>query len=593
MVLRGLRKPLTLIGPVVLAAAALAACTVSDSDDCSVSGTCPGQAGEAGSGAEGGDGQGTGGSSGSSAGTPGAAGMDDGGRGGTGGVGDAGEAGVGGGGDAGAGGEGVDIEPPTLEAFAPDDGSVDVERDIEMTAELSEAVDEATVTEASVRLAGPEGEVAGTASVDENVISFVPDRPLYLLGTYTFTLDETIADLAGNKLEASASAEFQVRDGRFSEPTYPFGESERRELTGFRGNALGDAFVGTESLPNYENIVTGLYHAAENRWTTALVPDASGSVSSLGIDSQRRAVLSWTAYPIFDWARYDQATGFTPIAGPSAAPRIIVTPEGQALAITWDETALRYVSRVLNLSTGDLGPGEELPLGSDANLAPVTSGERFAVVNLRPIMDGEELQGEELAITWKGSTGWGANEPLAFAADIGGYSCDSDEEGNIIVVWDEAGAVRSRVYEPSQNAWTAPVPVMTRTPPVLMGAVVMTAGRAIVTVQKFAPDSAGWAAIYETGGWDEDAIVLLDEPLIGSVAPTIDSRGNALVVWGDDLTARRYVAGSGWSEASPLDLRVYLFNRWAVGAPDGSVIVANMDVDQLDQPRVPVFVRFE
>jgi hypothetical protein len=523
--------------------------------------------------------------------------MDDGGRGGTGGSEDSGGAGVGGSsagagdGGAGVGGGGVDDEAPTVETFTPDDGSHDVERDIEVTAELSEPIDEATVTETSVTLTGPDGAVTGILSVDENVISFVPDRPLYILGGYTFTLADTIADLAGNTLEASASTEFQVREGRWSEPTYPFGQMGPRVFPQFDRNLLGDVIVGTETYPGYENSVAGLYNAAENRWTIAEFPDPQGRFSGVGIDSMRRVALSWSMWPNgFGWSSFGEATGFSPIGALPGAAGITVTPGGQALAIGWDEMASRYVTRVHSLAGGSTGPIEQTPLGPGTNYGFITSGERFAIVSLRPVMDGDEI-----AVMWKESTGWGPLEPLAFAPDIATYSCDSDEEGNIILVWiDDVGNVKSRVYEPAQNAWTMPAPLMTVVPPAMVGGLDMTAGNAIVSIQKFAPDSAVWAAIYEAGvGWDEESIVLLGEPLIGSVAVSLDPRRNAVAIFHDDLMARRYVSGSGWSEAEPLDHRVYLFNRFAAGAPDGSVIVANMSVDEKDQIEVPLFVRFE
>jgi hypothetical protein len=136
------------------------------------------------------------------------------------------------------GGSGDDTERPAIVSITPDDGEVDIERDVTVTAELSEAIDESSVTNTSVKLNGPDGDVAGIASVDGNTISFAPERKLNLLGTYTFTIDETVADLAGNTLEESASAEFRVRDGRWSEPVFPFG-TVPREVRAFGRNAAG------------------------------------------------------------------------------------------------------------------------------------------------------------------------------------------------------------------------------------------------------------------------------------------------------------------------------------------------------------------
>jgi hypothetical protein len=513
--------------------------------------------------------------------------MDDGGGGGTGGSSTGGS-----GGSAASGGEGgTDDGPPTVEAFTPSDGSSDVERDIEVTAELSEPIDESTVTEASVTLTGPDGEVAGTLSVDENVISFVPERPLYLLGTYTFALDDTVADLDGNTLEGPASAEFQVRDGRWSEPTYPFGEAERRVTTRFQRNALGDVIVGTEIWPSYANVVGGVFHAAEDRWTTGEVPDAVGAVSGLGIDAQARAVIGWNpSSGSGGWAQLVEGTQWIPLGALQFGPEVTVTPGGQVMATYWDGGASRYMTRVQNLGGSSLGPVEQTPLGGGADVQIATSRDRFAALSVRAVTGGEEL-----AVTWRISTGWGALEPLASAPDIYNFRCDSDEEGNIIVVWVDAGDVWSRVYQRAQNTWTTPEFIVTVSPDALLGNIDMTAGNAVLSINSFDPAPATWAAVYLAAtGWDQDSIVKLDEPWTGwAVAVAIDPRGNAIAGWHSDLKYRRYVLGSGWSATSLVEGYVNPYYQWAAGAPDGSVTVVTTEALNMDEYRVPFAVRFE
>jgi hypothetical protein len=585
MDLRSVHTPYALVG-VFVATTVPIACT-DEFEGCRASRTCPSQGGDGnGSGGEAGDGIMTGGSSGSGSGTTGAAGMDDGGGGGTGGS-------SGSGGSAASGGEGgADDGPPTVEAFTPSDGSTAVERDIEVTAELSEPIDEATVTETSVTLTGPDGEVAGTLSVDGGVISFVPERPLYLLGTYTFTLDDTVADLDGNTLEEPASAEFHVRDGRWSEPTFPFGQSERRVTTEFQRNAFGDAVVGTETWPGYENVVAGVYLAAEDRWITGRVPNATGFVSGLGIDTQGRAAIGWQpSSGSGGWSQFGEAAGWSAFGSLGEAPiDVTVTPEGQALATLYDDSVSRYVTRLQSLGGGSLGPVEQTPLGANSPPKFLATRERFAAVGVRPVSGGEEL-----AISWKVSTGWGTLEPLASAPEIGSFRCESDEEGNIIVVWVDAGDVYSRVYERARNAWTKPEFVVAVSPDAIPGNIDMTAGNAVLSINSFDPASATWAAVYLAGvGWDQESIVKLDEPWSGwAVAVAMDSQGNALAAWHSDLKYRRYIPGSGWSAVSPIEGYVNPYYQWAAGAPDGSVLVVTTDALNMDEYRVPFAVRFE
>ena len=79
--------------------------------------------------------------------------------------------------------------------------------DVTVTAELSEALDPATVTDTSVTLTGP-GSTAVPATVTYNAstdtISLDPDADLAPGTTYTVSLGTTIEDLAGNALGATS-----------------------------------------------------------------------------------------------------------------------------------------------------------------------------------------------------------------------------------------------------------------------------------------------------------------------------------------------------------------------------------------------------
>src|SRR5688572_18605416 len=227
-----LHKRHALFGILAAAIAIPTGCMSDQFEGCEASRTCPpSKGGEAGVGGDGESGDtNTGGGSGDSN----TGGSSDTGHGGS--AGSSGDAG----GEGGSGGADDDGAPPTIVSFAPADGDVDVERDITVTVTFSEPIDERSVTETSVALSGPDGEVSGTLSVDGDVISFVPERKLNLLGTYVLGIDETIADLEGNTLGESASAEFRVRDGRWSEPEYPFGRAESQAAGYFQRHARGD-----------------------------------------------------------------------------------------------------------------------------------------------------------------------------------------------------------------------------------------------------------------------------------------------------------------------------------------------------------------
>jgi hypothetical protein len=141
-------------------------------------------------------------------------------------------------------GNGDDTTRPTIVSITPDDGDSGVERDVTITVEFSEPIDPSTITGASVVLEGPDGDGRRHANVDGNILSFAPDEPLVLLGAYALAIDDTIADRSGNNLARAEGADFQVRDGEWSAPAFPFGRSIARTVMGFQKNSLGDAVVG-------------------------------------------------------------------------------------------------------------------------------------------------------------------------------------------------------------------------------------------------------------------------------------------------------------------------------------------------------------
>jgi hypothetical protein len=393
-------------------------CSGGDFEGCEASRTCPVKGGESGegSGGESGGGNDTGGRAGNSSG--GNAGTSSGGSSAGSGSDDGGEAGTGGTG----GSDGEDTEEPTIVSITPGDGDVDVERDVTVTIEFSEAIDEDSVTATSVVLTGPDGDVAGTLGVDGNVVEFTPEKKLYLLGDYELTIDETIADLAGNALERGEMAGFKVRDGRWGEPMYPFGETERRVMTQLESNTSGDVIVGTEIWPDRQNVIAGIYHAEDGQWITRELPGAASAVGGLGIDLERRAAIGLNDG---GWFVLGGSGSWTRIESLPSSPYIEVTSGGLAVATYWEPSLPSYVSRVHDLGSATTGSVQQIPRDVTSTLQIVSSLDRVAILSVRPVSSGEEL-----AVLWKESSGWTTPEPLASAASLGYFNADSDEQGN-------------------------------------------------------------------------------------------------------------------------------------------------------------------
>ncbi len=100
----------------------------------------------------------------------------------------------------------VDTAAPTVTDRSPLADATGVAVDVTVTAELSEALDPATVTATSVTLAAGSTAVPASVDYDEltDTISLDPTADLAPGTTYTVSLGTTIEDLAGNTLAATS-----------------------------------------------------------------------------------------------------------------------------------------------------------------------------------------------------------------------------------------------------------------------------------------------------------------------------------------------------------------------------------------------------
>ena len=491
----------------------------------------------------------------------------------------------------GSGGE-VDETPPTIESFSPPDAEVDVEPVVEISVTFSEAIDATTATTESVTLVGPRGEVSGSPSVDGNVLTFTPDRRLDLLGTYTLSIARSIADLAGNTLVRGANTGFQVRDGRFSAPTYPFGRILPRNVTRFQHNGSGDVVVGMEQPEDHTAVYGAVYHAAEDRWTTPFTLHSMGGVeyhaSGLDIDPARRAVVAWGGIGTagYGWARFTDDERWIDSGPLYAYAEVTASSEGAATAVSWEGADPDLVIHAQDLVTGTIDPPAPYPtLDSAEFVFPVASLGRMALISAEDVSGGQEL-----TVRWQSGVGWAAPESLTRVSYFASFTWDSDEQGNILVVWREDDEISSRFYDHAGNRWL-PVDFLGSVPSnVVLGKPDLTAGNAILYFKTPDPDAVGWVAVYEAGvGWIEDSVVELSGGTPGPfVGVSMDAAGNALVVWDTNFRHRRYLHGLGWQPASSLvSISISRNYVWGAAAPDGSVLVMGNDFAS------PLAIRFE
>ena len=249
-------------------------------------------------------------------------------------------------------------------------------------------------------------------------------------------------------------------------------------------------------------------------------------------------------------------------------------------------------TRTIDLSDGAVGPTEGVTILDPVfQPIPLASLDRLALVGTRSTTEQQSAV-QELYIVWRG-TSWGTPEPIATAPDIPSFALDSDEQGNIIVVWRDTDEIWSRIYERARDAWTAAQFVGTTSTDGIVLTPDITAGNAIVAVNDRTPTGGMWAAVYQSGvGWLQSAITRLDDRELYSIGLSIDPAGNALAAWGPELRYRRYIAGVGWPAASALDANVDAGVISSAGAPDGSVLVVATDLEA-NPNGSPLAVRFE
>jgi hypothetical protein len=433
-------------------------------------------------------------------------------------------------------------------------------------------------------------------SVEDNVVTFVADKALYLLGDYTLTISDSVADLAGNTLGEETSVAFKVRDGRWSEPTYPFGETVPRLVSAFQRNALGDVVVELEARPALERVYGAVYTASENRWTSATELRAMAAAQyyayRVAIDDARNAVATWGGYNAagYGWSRFTDLEGWASAGPLTNFALVTINSENQATAV-YSDLSSNYVDKTMNLSDATKASSASLPTAYSSALTMnlTTSLDRPALFATLSTMGSQEL-----TVSWKDGPTWSSPALVATAPEFGSYNVDADDEGNILVVWEDGGEVWSRIYQRNRDEWTRAAFIGGGIEHGIIGACDLTAGNAIVTFNSFDPSPGAWAAIYIAGvGWIEDSLTSIDGTWTGaSVGVAISKRGDALLTWHTEAKFRRYIHGNGWQPAVSQERSIDAFSRWNAMAPDGSVLVMS-NAPVRNGNYVPWVARFE
>ncbi len=328
-------------------------------------------------------------------------------------------------------------DPPSVVGVEPADEADDVEPNVEVVVEFTEALDESTVTDDSVYVLDGEIKVPGTLSYSNGHVVFTPDAPLSLLASYAVHVTTDVHDTTDQALTAEFSSGFVTRDGTWGS------EASFREADTFlrpsKPDAQGNVMVawdernGDGKSDVYVALISPTGEVGEPKLIESL--DTSCYGPEIAMSPEGNAVVAWTNalgqdLPNQVWAR-----------------RYV---DGQ-----WEESEQR-VESILD-ADNDL---------ADGPFVGVSKG-TFTVGWIRSV---PETGNTNTYLEFTKATGTGAWDATPFIIDNGisaagtmvrtyGVSIDfgSDGGGTVVYTYDDDPAVRtlrSAFFATSTSSWS-------------------------------------------------------------------------------------------------------------------------------------------
>ncbi len=493
-----------------------------------------------------------------------------------------------GGGSGGGGGTttSADTTPPTVSSVSPTASATGIATNSVITATFGEDIFATTVDTSSFTLTN-NGSVSGTVSFDgnTNIATFTPSNKLPLLTSHTATLTTAITDLAGNAMATNYNWSFTTADGTWK--TAGLIETDNAGRANFpqigfdsNGNALA---VWQQSDGARNNIWANRYVAGAGWGAAELIEtDNAGRAEypQIAIDSSGNALAVWHQYDgarYNIWAnRYVAGTGWGSAeliesnAWDATNPQIAIDNNSNALVVwqQYDDTnrsiwANRYVAGA-GWGAAELIETDNAGYANSPQIAVDSNGNALAVWR-----QSDGTRDNIWANRYVVGAGWGSAELIETDnGDAQSPQIAVDSNGNALAVWQQFDGARDNIWANRYVAgagWGAAELIETD-----------NAGRA--EYPQIAIDSSGnalavWyqydgsffniiANRYVAGtGWVTEELIETDnagnafDPQIA-----IDSNGNALAVWyqhdgaRDNISANRYVAGTGWGAAELIDI---------------------------------------
>jgi hypothetical protein len=450
------------------------------------------------------------------------------------------------------GGQGGDAGPGQGETLsvvdvAPPSGAVDVERDVPIVVTFSAAVDPESVTTSTFEVVGVNGPIAGTLTVEDEVVTFRPERRWHLHSEVTVKVSTDLKGGRGERLAEGAESSFFVRDGEFGDvqllsPQY---------LLNMEGiaNDSGDTVVAWSNADLTE-ITAAVFHPNAAEWTAEAVRSTDGEESRnprVAINGSGNALVTWENFQSTasletpdsaGWARYSRSSGWSAV---HVLDRTGTPGRYVAVGLGDDGVALGVWSRSLN---GTLHTWASWLTTEWSSPTPLADGFREPRVSA---LRG----GEFLALFANAETG--STLIRSANADEGWYSQTTFNERVALAV--SGGEALATVHANPATAARYKDGVWTN-----LGTIA-PAGAATGTIfpQPYAKKGRGmflWltnTSILQARFWEgefEDEVFSLGTSPDIFFRGVLDTAGNAFVYWwvSESVTvARRYRRGEGWS----------------------------------------------
>jgi Bacterial Ig-like domain len=474
------------------------------------------------------------------------------------------------------------VPPLTLVASTPVTGAALVSCNVAPQLDFSGNLDPTTVVAANVTLTSGSTNQSVTLSVSDAQVTVTPTQKLTALLPYTLTATTAVKGSKGEVLASSVSITFTC-DGAWQTAgtidTDDAGDAGTVKVAfDTSGNAIS---VWAQSDGTHVSIWSNRYAPATG-WGTPIQVQTStedSNAPTIVIDASGNALVVWDATPdgvnqYIYATRYTVGSGWgaeVQISGPtvsSGTTDIAGDANGDALT-TWVQFdgARPNIWGAHYTVAGGWSPASLISNGAgNSKVARLAMDADGNVLSVWTQSDGTQYN--VWSNRFDAATGWGT-AALIEAVDAGTAGTPRvkfDSHGNAIAAWSQ-DSTRGNIWSSRYVAgtgWGTPVPIETANDGLasLPRLAVDPSGDAIVAWQHSDGTRVSiWANHYSVGsGWGTE--VMIESPPAGDAAEPwvdIDSHGNALTVWAQSdgthtaIWANRYVAGTGWSTAAPIE----------------------------------------